>query len=375
MKPIIKEIKGRKALKEFVLFPEELYKDDPWWVPSLISDEINTLLPEKNPAFDYCEAAYFLAYNTEGKIVGRVAAMINHKANEAWNEKSVRFGWIDFIEDQDVVDALVGAVEKWGKEKGMEKCKGPLGFTDMDKEGLLVEGFERLVPFTTIYNYPYYGPMLEAAGYSKDVDWTQRIFDLPEELPRMYKLVDALAERAECHIFVPKNKKELREEALKLFNDCYNSAFSVLYEFAPLTDKQVKAYVDQYIPVLNMDFIAIIHDRNERIVGFAVAVPSLSKAFQKSRGRLFPTGLFHILHALNHEKTVEALMIGIVPEYQKKGLQVLLFHHLHMNGLKHGIKRMIMNPQLENNIKVQMLFDDFNPKPYMRRRSYIKEIK
>ena len=376
MKPILKVVEGKRDLKKFIHFPEKLYKNDKWWVPALISDEYNTLQASKNPAFDYCEAKLWLALDEKGNVVGRVAGIINHEANKRWNEQSARFGWIDFIEDQEVLDTMLAEVQKWALEKGMVKLKGPLGFTDLDKEGLLVEGFEQLSPFTCIYNFPYYGPMLEKAGFTKDADWTQRIVTVPDEFPRMMKLADAIAERAGVHVVQIKNKKELRKEADYLFRKVYNETFAPLYEFAPVNDRQIDQYINSYITILDKDFISIIHDKDERIVAFAITVPSLSKAVQKAKGRLFPFGIFPILKALHRNDTLEALMIGIHPDYQSKGLQVLLFKQIHENVIRRGdIKTMIMNPQLEENVKVQMIFDEYNPQPYMRRRSYVKELK
>ena len=376
MKPILKVVEGKRDLTKFIHFPEKLYKNDKWWVPALISDEYNTLQASKNPAFDYCEAKLWLAHDEKGNVDGRVAGIINHEANKCWNEQTARFGWIDFIEDQEVLDTMLAEVEKWAVDKGMVKLKGPLGFTDLDKEGLLVEGFEQLSPFTCIYNFPYYGPMLEKAGFTKDADWTQRIVTVPDEFPRMMKLADAIAERAGVHVVQIKNKKELRKEADYLFRKVYNETFAPLYEFAPVNDRQIDQYINSYITILDKDFISIIHDKDERIVAFAITVPSLSKAVQKAKGRLFPFGIFPILKALHRNDTLEALMIGIHPDYQSKGLQVLLFKQIHENVIRRGdIKTMIMNPQLEENVKVQMIFDEYNPQPYMRRRSYFKELK
>ena len=376
MKPILKVVEGKRDLTKFIHFPEKLYKNDKWWVPALISDEYNTLQASNNPAFDYCEAKLWLALDEKGNVVGRVAGIINHEANKCWNEQTARFGWIDFIEDQEVLDTMLAEVEKWAVDKGMVKLKGPLGFTDLDKEGLLVEGFEQLSPFTCIYNFPYYGPMLEKAGFTKDADWTQRIVTVPDEFPRMMKLADAIAERAGVHVAQIKNKKELRKEADYLFRKVYNETFAPLYEFAPVNDRQIDQYINSYITILDKDFISIIHDKDERIVAFAITVPSLSKAVQKAKGRLFPFGIFPILKALHRNDTLEALMIGIHPDYQSKGLQVLLFKQIHENVIRRGdIKTMIMNPQLEENVKVQMIFDEYNPQPYMRRRSYFKELK
>ena len=376
MKPVIKVVEKKKGkdLSAFIHFPEKLYKGDKWWVPALVDDYYGTLLPERNPAYEFCETELFLALDDKGEIVGRVAAIVNNKAIDIFHEDSARFGWIDFIQDQDVCDALLGAVENWALARGLKKIKGPFGFTDMDKEGLLVEGFERLAPFTTIYNYPYYGEMIEKAGYSKAIDWSQRIITMPAEMPKMLKLADALGERAGVHSYKIKDKKDLKKEASNVFNHLYNECFAPLYEFTPFSEKQTEALVKSYIPIMDKDLISVVHDKDENVVAFAITVPSLSRAIQKGKGKLLPFGIFHILHALKHEDTLEALMIGVHPDYQGKGLQVLLFRDIYETALKRGIKRMIMNPQLETNTKVLRIFDAFEPEPYMIRRAYEKDI-
>lgn len=373
MKPQIIEVKTKKQLRDFIRFPETLYKNCENWVPALEGDEFDTFNPKNNGAYDYCEAQPFLAVR-DGKIVGRVAAIINHNANRTWGENIVRFGWLDFINDQEVVDALFETVAAWGKPKGCDRMKGPWGFTDMDKEGLLVEGYENLSPFTCLYNYPYYDTLIKAAGFEKDVDWTQKVVVLGDEVPAMFQYADLVEKRYGLHMAHCRTTAELgRKYGLSIFH-MYNETFAPLFQFTPLTDKQIKRYLQTYVPILSPEFVGVVLDSDDNPVGFAFCVPSLSKAVKKSNGRLFPFGFARILRALKKNDTLEALMIGVLPEYQGKGASVLLFKYLHENAIKFGIKEMILNPQLEDNFKVQSLFGDYETRPYMRRRAYSKLI-
>lgn len=370
----LKEVKSRRDLRTFITFPEKLYKKCENWVPALLGDEFDTLTPEKNAAFDFCEAKYWLAYDESGKVVGRVAGIINHESNKRWNKKDVRFGWIDFINDLDVVCALIEKVREWGREKGMEHIVGPLGFTDMDKEGLLVDGYERLSPFTCLYNYPYYGELLEKAGFSKDIDWIQNVVEIPSELPPMFQYAELVEKKYGIHAVKPKSVKELgRKYGLEIFH-LYNKAFAPLYEFSPLTDRQIKRYLQTYVPILDPDFTCVLVDRDDKPIGFCFCVPTLSKAVKKSGGRLFPFGLFRILKALKNNDTLEALLIGILPEYQGKGASVLIFKHIHENCIRRGVTRLLVNPQLETNYKVQSVWSGYDTSFYQRRRSYIQNI-
>lgn len=370
----IKEVKSRRDLRTFITFPEKLYMECENWVPALLGDEFDTLTPEKNAAFDFCEAKYWLAYDESGKVVGRVAGIINHESNKRWNKKDVRFGWIDFINDLDVVCALIEKVREWGREKGMEHIVGPLGFTDMDKEGLLVDGYERLSPFTCLYNYPYYGELLEKAGFSKDIDWIQNVVEIPSELPPMFQYAELVEKKYGIHPVKPKSVKELdRKYGLEIFH-LYNKAFAPLYEFSPLTDRQIKRYLQTYVPILDPDFTCVLVDRDDKPIGFCFCVPTLSKAVKKSGGRLFPFGLFRILKALKKNDTLEALLIGILPEYQGKGASVLIFKHIHENCIRRGVTKLLVNPQLETNYKVQSVWSGYDTSFYQRRRSYIQNI-
>lgn len=369
----IKKVTCRKELKAFIMFPYKLYEGSENWVPALMGDEFDTFNPSKNGAYDYCEADCFLAYK-DNKIAGRVAAIINKKANTSWNQSVVRFGWLDFIEDVDVLKAMMDTVADWGRQRGCTTMKGPWGFTDMDKEGLLVEGYEHLSPFTCLYNYPYYDTLLKQVGFEKDVDWTQKIVEIGPQLPSSFQYADLINQRFGLHVAHAKSTRELcRKYGLSLFH-MYNETFAPLFQFTPLTDKQIRNYLDTYVPILNKDFVSILLDKNEAPVGFIFCVPSLSKSVKKSGGRLLPFGFLRILRAIRKNDTLEALMIGILPEYQGKGGVVPMFKYIHENAIKMGINKMILNPQLEENLKVQTLFGEYKTEPFMRRRAYSKSI-
>ena len=373
MSVTIKKVERRAELKRFIRFPLALYKGCPNWVPALEGDEFDTFNPKKNGAYDFCESVCYLA-EKDGKTAGRIAGVINHKANTQWKEKSVRFGWLDFIEDEEVLRALIDAVEAWGREKGCDAIKGPMGFTDMDKEGLLIEGYGHLSPFTCLYNFPYYSTMLEKLGFVKDADWTQRSVEIGPELPPMYQYAGLIEQKYGIHVINDLSMRELgRRYGLKIFR-MYNEAFAPLFQFAPLTDRQIKDYLDTYVPILDKRFVAVCIDKDDNPVGFCFCVPTLSRAVKKSNGRLFPFGLFRILKALRKNDTLEALIMGVLPEWQGNGVTLLMFKHLHENCIKAGVRQMILNPQLEDNFKVQSLFGDYKTEPFMRRRAYTKPI-
>ena len=365
----IVKVTAKSDLKKFIKFPYELYKGCENWVPALIGDEYDTFNPKKNAAFEFCKAECYLAYK-DGKLVGRTAAIINEKANELWKKDDVRFGWTDFIEDQEVLDALLAAVADYGRKNGCESMVGPWGFTDMDKEGALTEGFEYLSPFTCLYNYPYYDRMFAAAGLEKDVDWLQKMVKLDGEMPQIYNFASTIEERYGLHVVQAKSVNELcRKYGLDIFR-MYNEAFAPLSHFCPLTDRQIKDYLDTYVPILDKRFTAVCVNADDEPIGFTFCVPTLSKAVKKSGGRLFPFGIFRILHALKHNDTLEALLIGVKPEYQSKGAALLMLKYLHENCKEAGVTTMLMNPQLEENIKVQTLFDAYEQKVFQRRRAY-----
>ncbi|MCQ2335140.1 MAG: N-acetyltransferase [Paludibacteraceae bacterium] len=365
----------KRGLKPFVDFQKKLYKDEPLFIPSMDDDEYNTLIPARNKAFAFCESVYYLAYNEKNEIVGRVAGIINHKANEIWNHKNVRFGWIDFIEDFEVCQALVKAVEDWGRSKGMTQCVGPLGFTDMDKEGLMVDGFDKEGTFTTIWNWPYYPDFLERLGYNKEADWIQDIMYMDDKVPEVLtKFAPIISKRAGVHVVKGLSRNEIAKRYGRDLFHCVNAAFQNLYEYSPMTDEQIDVYVNEYLRVANRDLIAfVVDDKTDRVVGFAFTFPNMSKAYKKANGS-FLRGAFHLLRALRHFDTIEMLMIGIVPEYQAKGVTAPMFEYLYSNYVRLGVKKAIVNPRLETNSKVLNLFESFNTEHYMRRRCYKREL-
>lgn len=366
-------VQGKRMLRQFIHFPLHLYKDCANWVPAFEDDEYKTLGPQ-NPSLTFCERELFLAYRGK-EVVGRVAAIVNHKADDKFQEHTVRFGWIDFIEDFEVAQALIQTVIAWGVERGATRIKGPLGFTDMDREGLLVEGFEKESPFTVIYNYPYYAEYLERMGFSKDADWTQRYIDFSGERPPMFQYIDLVEKRYGLHIYEAKTLKQMARRGREMFH-VLNDAFAPLYEYTKLSEQQIDGYVRQYVPVLDKDLVAFVVNEKDELVAFTVTCPHISKGVRKAKGRIFPFGWIHILPELNARKNhiAEGLLIGVLPEYQAKGASLLMIKHLYENYKRLGINRLLMNPQLEDNTKVQTLFGDFEPQPYQRRRSYVKEI-
>lgn len=369
----IKEVRTVAELRKFIKFPERLYKDCYQWIPPLRQDEMMTLDRKKNPAFIHSEAIYFLAYRN-GEIVGRIAGIINRNANADWKENTVRFGWIDFIDDKEVSRKLLDAVAEWGKSKGMTKLKGPLGFSDMDKEGLLIEGFENQGSCTTIYNYRYYPDHLESYGLEKDVDWIQYYFDVPEERSEKLEAMSRIVkERYGLRQYMPKSKAELKKRGKELFH-ILNEAYSPLYEFTKLNDKQIDQYVNQYLPFVNLDFICVIENNEGKMVGFAIIMPSLSEGMRKAKGKLFPFGFMHIMKSLKDCTLLEMYLIGVLPEYQNKGLNAIIFDYIHRSCHKNGTKRMLAYPQLEHNTSVQAMFSQYDTKMYQKRRSYTKEL-
>ena len=366
-------VQGKRMLRQFIGFPLDLYKDCDKWVPAFEDDEYKSLGAD-NPSLAFCERELYLAFRGK-EIVGRIAAIINHNANKKWNENTVRFGWFDVVEDFDVAKALVDTVIEWGKARGAQKVKGPLGFTDMDREGLLVEGFEKESPFTVIYNYPYYGEFLEKMGFSKDADWTQRFIEFSDQLPPMMQYADLVEKRYGVHLYTARTLKQMARRGREMFH-VLNDAFAGLYEYSKLSEEQIDGYVKQYVPVLNKDMVAFVVNEKDELVAFTVTMPHISAGVRKAKGRILPFGWIHILPQLNPKRNhiAEGLLIGVLPEYQAKGAALLMFKYLHENYIKLGIKRLLLNPQLEDNHKVQTLFGDYNPQPYQRRRSYVKEV-
>lgn len=368
----IKEAITRKEMKQFILFPFKLYKNDKNWVPPLITGEWNTFSRKKNPAFAHSEAAYFLAFKN-GEVVGRIAAIINHKANSHWNDYRTRFGWFSFIDDLEVSKALLDAAEKWGNDKGMKGLHGPLGFTDMDSEGMLIEGFHNLPAITSAYNYPYFPVHMEKLGFSKATDWVQFKFNASQPVPeKVEKINQTVMQKYNLKVYIPQKKRGLFAYARKFFHTL-NQSFVNLYGFSELSDEQIDAYIKSYLSFARPELICFVLDESDNVVGFGISFPSLSRAFQKARGRLFPFGFIHILKALRHFDTVDLYMTGVHPDWQKRGIHSLYYTAMNKQYIKYNIKTAISTGQLETNINAVGIWDNYQKEPYFRTRCYIKD--
>ena len=378
----IKKVESKKDLKTFIDFHYDLYEGNEYDVPNLFSDEMNTLSKDKNAAFDFCEAEYYLAYK-DGKLAGRVAAIINHKANNKWGKKSVRFGWIDFIDDREVSKALLDAVEKYGKEKGMEDVVGPLGFTDMDPEGMLVWGFDQLGTMPTIYNYAYYPEHIEALeGFEVDNKYVEFKIMVPDEVPEKYAKIAMMIEKR-YNLHVRKlTKKDVFQGGMgqKIF-DLINDTYKDLYGYSELSQKQIDQLIKSYLGFLDFNLITCIEDWTDgehKLIGVGITMPSLAHALRKChRGRLLPFGWFHVLRAIKQHKTniVDLLLIGILPEYRAKGANALLFADLIPWYQKYGIEWGETQVELETNAGVQGQWGALTPVMHKRRKCYKKIIK
>ncbi len=370
----IRKVTSRAELKAFAVFPETLYGDEPNWVPAVLFDDINTLRRDKNPAFEFCEAEYWTAWK-DGKMAGRIAGIINRRYVEKWGKKYARFGWIDFIEDFDVAQALVATVEEWARSKGMEGMHGPLGFTDLDREGMLVEGFEERATFATIYNYPYYPLYLERLGYSKDVDWIEFMVQTPEAIPeKLLRVNEIIAKRSGVRIAEWKSRKQLIKNYANQLFELLDEAYAGLYGTTPLSRRQVEAYIDQYLGFVDPRFTKILVDEAGKLAGFAITIPSLSDALHRSRGRLFPFGWIRLLIALKRPKTMDMMLIAVRKEYVARGVVALLMTSLNQSAIENGIKFSETNPELETNIAVQGLWKDYPKRQHKRRRVYLKNL-
>lgn len=373
----IKKVTTKSELKRFIRFNYEFYKDNPYSVPDLYDDMLNTFSPKKNAAFEFCEADYFLALR-DGKIVGRVAAIINRRANEKWNRKTVRFGWIDFIDDMEVSTALIDTVKQWGKERGMTEIEGPLGFTDMDVEGMLVEGFDQLSTMATIYNYPYYPQHMERLGLSKSADWVEMKIYVPDAIPEKHRRIsDIIAKRYNLHIRKLKSKKEVRQSGVahdifRLINDAYTPLFG----YSRMTERQIDQYVKMYVPVLDLRMVSIVENEQNEIVAVGISMASLSRALQKAKGRLLPFGWYHLLKALmwKRPKVLDLLLVAVRPDYQGKGVNALLFTDLIPVYKELGFEYAESNPELEMNEKVQNQWQYFKTEQHKRRRCFKADI-
>ena len=372
----IRPVKTRRELRRFVNFPEKLYHDNPYYIPPLVFDQMDTLDQEKGAAQEFCDSELYMAFK-DGEMVGRVAAIVNHKANEQWNHKEVRFGWYDFIEDPEVAKALMDKVYEFGRKHRMESVVGPLGFTDFDPEGMLVDGFDVMSTMPLIYNYPYYNDYLAEMGFEKEVDWIEYKVYIPKVMPERWpRLEKIIQERANVHL-KPLTRKIIKkqnygEKIFRCINDCYKD----LYNFTVLPDHMAKKYLDFYLSVLDLKFVSMVENEKNELVAFGITMPSLNQALQKSRGRIFPFGWWYLLKSLylKREPGVELLLVGVHPDYQNSGVNSLVFMDMFRKYNEAGVEWAETNAILESNLTNQGQFRDFEHECKKRRRSYIKKL-
>ena len=372
----IKEVNTKRERRQFIEFANNLYGDCPYYCPPLFFDEMNCFDAEKNPALEVCEYQLWMAYR-DNKPVGRVAGIINHRANEKWQSKHVRFGWFDFIDDIEVSHALLDTVVAWGKERGMEALNGPVGFTDFDHEGLLLEGYDYLAVMASLYNFPYYVKHVEAYGLTKEADWVELQVFPPKECPeRIRRICDIVRERSHVHVEKVKNARELVRRFGISYMDVIDEAYQKLYNFQPMTDKQKNYYKDMYFPILNFDFVTlVVNDQNE-LVGVGLGMPNIAEALRKCGGKLLPFGWFHLLRALKAKRmeSFSFLLIAVRPDYQNQGINALFLEDQIPIINRYGIKTLETTNMLETNTKVLDFFTQFEHRQHKRHRAYIKPI-
>lgn len=380
----IKKVEGRRELRAFIRFNYHLYKGNPYAVPDFLEDMLDTFNRKKNAAFEFCEADLFLAYRDK-EIVGRVVAIINHKANKTWGAKNVRFGWIDFIDDIEVLKALMDTVEQWGRERGMNKIVGPLGFTDMDPEGMLTDGFDQLSTMSTSYNYPYYPKLIEQLGFEKEVDWVERKVMVPTadaqaDAAKYIRVAELSSKRYNLHMRRFKSHKEILEAAngqyvQKIF-DVINRSYANLYGYSQMNERQIKQYADTYLPFLDTRLLAVVEDENNEPIAVGICIGSLSYALQKAHGKLFPFGWWHLAKAvyIKPAPVLDMLLIGVLPEWQNKGVNALLFAEIIPVAQKMGFVWAETHVQLEDNEKSQVQWAHLDCTIHKRRRCYQKSL-
>lgn len=369
------EVTTKAQLRRFVDYPNELYKDVPQFVPATYDDDMSDWDRKKNPAFAYCEARCWLAMRGE-EIVGRIGAILSRKANEKWGTRRLRFTQVDFIDDAEVSDALFATVESWAKELGCDEVHGPLGFTDLDREGMLVEGFDRQSCFFTYYNHPYYLTHLTRLGYVKDVDWIENLITIPTD-PAVYakwdKLANYVLKRNNLHIFNARTRLSYIP-ILKKFFELVNVAYAPLYGTVELSNEQISRYAAKFAPLVNPNLTCFVMDKDENLVALGVAAPSIAKALKKSRGRIFPFGWTGLLHAFVKNDTLDLLLIAVRPDLQSKGVNAIVINKIMHGCKKMGIVRAETGPTLELNAKVLAQWKTFDIEQHKRRRCFKKHI-
>jgi len=373
----IREVTTKEELRRFIDYPNVLYRDVEQYIPSFYSDDLDDWNRDKNPAFSYCEAKCFLALRDD-EIVGRIGAILSHKANQTWNTRRMRFTQVDFIDDREVSAALFAAVEDWARSKGCTQVHGPLGFCDLDREGMLIEGFDCRSMFITYYNHPYYNKHLAALGYGKDTDWVENLIVIPpaddESIQKLSKLSQWLLKRGNYHKANITHKSQITPQHIEQVFHLVNRAYAPLYGVVELTEEQIKKYARKFLPLINPDFLCMVYDSQEKLVAFGVCAPSMANALKRCRGRLFPAGWFYVLKSLKHNDTIDLLLIAVAPELQGSGLNAIVMDHLLKGCHKMGITHAETGPTLETNDKVQSQWKFFPHKQHKRRRCYIKDL-
>ena len=370
----VKQVLNSSDLELFIKFPMELYKGNPYYVPPLINEEKSIWVKEENPALQYSEAAQFLAYKGEN-IVGRIAVMINHKEEKELGIRKVRFGWLDFIDDIEVSKSLINTAIEYANSKGISKIEGPMGFTNLDKAGMLTKGFDKLATMIGIYNFDYYPKHMEQLGLVKEKEWVEFEINFPDTLPdKVEKFSRLIAEKYELELVKFKAKKDilpLVDSMFKLLDDTYKN----LSTYTPITEEQIKHYKEKYFKFIDKDYIVCIKDKSGSLISFAITMPSYSKALQKAKGKLFPFGWWHLLNAGKKNDRANFYLIGIHPQYQKRGVTAIIFKEIYETFKKKGVKFLETNPELEENASIQALWQDYHPTNHKRRRTYSLEIK
>lgn len=372
----IRQVMTRSELRKFVDFPEKLYRNNPYYVPPLVFDQMDTLDQQKGAAQEFCDSALYMAYK-DGEAVGRVAVIVNRLANEQWNHKEVRFGWYDFIEDREVAKALMDKVYEFGRKHKMDSVVGPLGFTDFDPEGMLIHGYDQIGTMALIYNYPYYNDYLAEMGFEKDVDWNEYVVKVPTVMPERWpRLEKIIRERANVHLR-PLTRKIIRQEDYghKVFR-CINECYKDLYNFTLLPDHMAEKYLGFYLSILDLRYLSMVENEKGELVAFGISMPSIVKALQKTRGKLFPFGWWPLAKAMFFKQgdMAELLLVGVRPDYQNSGVNSLIFMDMFRKYNEMGIKTAETNAVLETNLKNQGQFRDFEPELKKVRRSYKKVL-
>lgn len=369
----LKEATSKVDLKKFVKFPFSLYKNSPYWVPPIINDELDSFDKTKNPAFENAEAKFFLAYKND-EIVGRIAAIVNNIEIHQQNVKKMRFGWFDFIDDTEVSEALLSKVSEIGKEHNLEFMEGPVGFSNLDKVGVLVEGFNEIGTMITWYNHSYYQGHFERLGFVKEKEYMENRFPFTNADPKFFAKANELVKRRYGVKAVNFTKtKDVLPMADKMF-DLFNESYAKLSSFVPITEVQKAYFKKKYISFINPEYIKFILDKNDELIAFGIVMPSFSEALQKSKGKLFPFGVYHLLKAKKQSKDVIFYLIGVHPDYQNKGVTAVIFNEYHKTFSAKGIQNCIRTPELEDNIAIKQIWKHFNPEIYKRRRTYRKDL-